>query len=228
MPEGTASVVPDVTIEARPKWLRVSFAEEHELLGFPVTGGVRTRGRTVLWHEVTNAELGSEPDVRAFVARKLSAAGEPVVPTFLTSRSLARVHTRRVAHGDVSATAVATVGLGNALRVGDSPGECSFVGTINVLCRVSMPLTEAAMLELFAVVVEARTLAVYESEIHSRRSGARASGTGTDCVIVAAPRSGGEYEYAGKHTALGYVAGLAVREAVLEGAHTWKEAHAWR
>lgn len=216
-----------VYIDARPRWLRVAFEEDHTLLGFPVVGSVRSTGRVVLWHEVKNAELPIDLDVTRFVRDRLAAIGEPVCPTFLTSRSLAHVHVQTVAHGGVSATAVATVGLGNALRVGDTPGDCHMVGTINVLCRVSVALDEAAMLEMLAIVVEARTLAIREASVVSRRSGAPASGTGTDCVIVASPVRGAPHAHAGKHTAVGHVVGLAVREAVREGALRWKESHAW-
>jgi adenosylcobinamide amidohydrolase len=217
-----------LSIDHTPKWLRVRFDAEHAFLGFPIVGGTRSRGRTVLWHEVSNRELAIDVPAEVFLERRLSAIGEPVAPTFLTSASVAQAVVRHARFDATSATAVTTVGLGNALRAGDTPGDCTMVGTINVLCRVSHPLTDAAMLEALALVVEARTLAVREMDIVSRRSGAPASGTGTDCVIIAAPTAGDEAAYAGKHTALGHVIGASVRDAVSAGCLRWKEKHGWR
>lgn len=218
---------PGVLLERKPSWLRVRFDDDCTMLGFPLVGGVRTTGRTVLWHEVRNGELPLDVDPARLVTDRLTAMGEPLAPTFLTSRSLAHVHARTEQSGAARATAIATVGLGNALRVGDSPGTCQMVGTINVLCHASAPLTEAAMLEAFAVAVEARTVAIHGTAIASRRSGGIATGTGTDCVIIAAPMHAEAEPYAGKHTALGHVIGLAVREAVTEGALRWKETTGW-
>jgi adenosylcobinamide amidohydrolase len=150
------------------------------------------------------------------------------------------------------------VGLSNAVRVGDSPGPLAGVqvGTINLLCAVSVPLTEAAALEAASIAVEARTAAVLEARHPSRRSGAPATGTGTDCVVLAWPdtvyygtpkgfrtsRDGAPAGnppaphatiaapavFAGKHTALGHVIGRAVGDSVRAGVADWLEAQACR
>lgn len=228
MADGAETYPEGLSIEHMPKWLRVRFDAEHAFVGFPIVGGTHSRGRTVLWHEVSNRELAIDVPPEVFLERRIRALGEPIAPTFMTSASVAHANTRCVRYDDTSATAIATVGLGNALRAGDTPGDCTMVGTINVLCRVNHTLTDAAMLETLALVVEARTLAVRELDLASRRSGAPASGTGTDCVIVAAPIGGAPAAYTGKHTALGHVVGAAVRDAVFAGCLRWKEKHGWR
>ena len=60
-------------------------------------------------------------------------------------------------------------------------------------------------------------------------SGRPASGTGTDCIVVAAPvapggpRSAARLAYAGKHTRVGSLLGAAVRDAVARGIARWLE-----
>src|SRR5439155_15052111 len=120
----------------------------------------------------------------------------------------------------VGARAVATVGLGNALAAGDPPGPMR-AGTINVLLQLSHPLGEAGLAEAMALAVEARTAAVLEARVPSRRSSAWATGTGTDCVVVAAPDEGEPLPWVGKHTVAGALAGACVREAVTRGVRRW-------
>jgi adenosylcobinamide amidohydrolase len=113
-----------------------------------------------------------------------------------------------------------TVGLGNALRAGDPPLPAK-VGTINVLCRLSMPLSDAALLEALALAAEARTLAVLECRYPSVVSELPASGTGTDCIVIACPNSGAPGAYAGKHTEVGAALGACVHEATRRATEGW-------
>jgi len=111
---------------------------------------------------------------------------------------------------------VVTVGLSNALSAGDPPTAVPAAGTINVCTWVSVPLTSAAMVETLALVSEARTAAVLQRRIPSTVSERPATGTGTDCVVVACPRAPDvdRVGYAGKHTAIGSAVGSSVREAM--------------
>jgi adenosylcobinamide amidohydrolase len=141
----------------------------------------------------------------------------------LTSRDLAAHVVQSARHGDVVARCVATVGLGNALRAGDAPVPGERAGTINVLCHVSVPLSELASLEALALAAEARTCALLEAGLPSRTSGQPATGTGTDCIVIASPLAEGAsaQAYAGKHTAVGHVIGAAVHAALCEGIAGW-------
>jgi adenosylcobinamide amidohydrolase len=123
----------------------------------------------------------------------------------------------------VEAVALVTAGLSNALRVGDTPGPLAGWGTINIACHVSVPLSAAALIEALAVAVEARTTAVIEAHVRSRRSDHIATGTGTDCTAIMAPDSANEPAlYAGKHTAIGHVIGEAVLRATAAAIAQWK------
>jgi adenosylcobinamide amidohydrolase len=179
------------------------------------------------------------------VAETLARAGLDDAVGLLTARDLTTFDCVTRQAGELTARAVATVGLGNALSAGDPPAApppapstpstpstpsmpsmpsmpSIIVGTINILLQVTAPLSDGALIELLALAAEARTAAVLEGRVPSRQSGEVATGTGTDCIVVAAPDDGRAGErYAGKHTALGALAGNVVREAVSRGVHRW-------
>jgi adenosylcobinamide amidohydrolase len=90
-------------------------------------------------------------------------------------------------------------------------------GTINTMLFVSRPLTRAALTRTIMTATEAKTAALQELSVNSRYSDGLATGTGTDQIIVAAPdRKGYRLTWAGKHSKLGELIGLAVKEAVKE------------
>lgn len=218
-------------LSAFDRFLVARLPEPHEVLSWAVVGGGRRRAETVAWHQVFNRELGPEVDPRELLRGRLREAGIPDAVGLLTSASLGAYTDVEKRCDGVSARCVATVGLGNALRAGDPPGVGSTiaaaarVGTINLLVRVAAPLSEEALAEVLALAAEARTLAVLEAGVRSLRSGLPATGTGTDCVVVAAPRpeAGAEpLAYAGKHTAVGHLVGAAVEEAVRTGIGGWR------
>jgi adenosylcobinamide amidohydrolase len=206
----------------------------HDVLSWAVVGGGRRRAEVVAWHQVVNRELGPDTDPRALLRGRLADAGIPDAVGLLTSASLAGYTDVERECDGVAVRCVATVGLGNALRAGDPPGigstiaAAAGVGTINLLVRVSVPLGEEALAEALALAAEARTLAVVEAGVRSLRSGLPATGTGTDCIVVAAPASsnGEPLAYAGKHTAVGHGVGAAVEEAVRAGIEAWRISNA--
>jgi adenosylcobinamide amidohydrolase len=203
-----------------------------QVASWAIWNGGRRRAAAVAWVGVTNAELPPEVDPRALCESRLRAAGVPAAVGLLTSGQLARHRQASAAVDGVGAQALATVGLSNALRVGDAPGDLvARVGTINLLCAVSVPLSEEAALEALSIAVEARTAAVMEARHPSRRSGAVATGTGTDCVVLAWPEATAGTAgaaFAGKHTALGSAIGRSVGDCVRAGVADWMEAYACR
>jgi adenosylcobinamide amidohydrolase len=158
---------------------------------------------------------------RLFEERRKQRAGDTEGVGFLTGCSLAEFVEKRRDWDELSARCIATVGLRNALRVGDlpSPGVIS-PGTINILLQTSFPLSECGSLEALSLVVEARTLAVLEAHVPSGVGNAIATGTGTDCVVVASPlpsSNDSEVCFSGKHTEFGHLIGSCVYDAVSHG-----------
>ncbi len=213
-------------VACSPGLLICRFTERHRVLSWAIAGGGFGETGAVVWCHVTAADLRPPVDAATLLRERLASAGLPDAVGLLTSRRLeAHVDVTKT-HEDLAARCVATVGLSNALRAGDRPGTAATFGTINLVCRLSHPLTDEAMIEALALAAEAKTLAMVESGVSSRISERAASGTGTDCIVIAAPLGGDPLPYAGKHTPAGCVIGGAVEEAIRRGAAEWKEARA--
>jgi adenosylcobinamide amidohydrolase len=209
-------------LSACGRWLEVDLGMPHLSVGWTLIGGGRRRIQSVFWHRVSGADLPREVDARRlFEDRRKELTGNTDGAGFLTGCSLAEFVEKRRNLGPLSARCIATVGLGNALRIGDVPGSnMIFPGTINILLQTSAPLSECASFEALSLVAEARTLAVLERHVPSGVGGAIATGTGTDCIVVASalPSSNEpEVDFAGKHTEIGHLIGLCVYDAVSHG-----------
>jgi adenosylcobinamide amidohydrolase len=166
--------------------------------------------------------LGPQVDAKRFFEdRRKEHAGNTQGVGFLTGCRLAHFVEKQRDFGALSVRCIATVGLANALRIGDPPCTTAVSpGTINILLQTSCPLSECASIEALSLATEARTLAVLEARVASTVGDAIATGTGTDCIVVASPlpsSSDPEAVYAGKHTVLGHLIGSCVYDAVSHG-----------
>ncbi|MGD9862629.1 MAG: adenosylcobinamide amidohydrolase [Pseudodonghicola sp.] len=205
-----------VTLD-RP-WLELDLGAEIRVLSWSLTRPGLVTARRIVWREVRNADLPEDLDVLAWYRAELAARGCDDAVAMLTSRTLDAFETAEAEVEGVRAFCLATTGLSNAERVGtrlDRSGKDW--GTINVALHLDLPLTEAALLETLSIVAQARTAAVMDCGLDL--PGGRATGTGTDCIAVAAPA--GDTPYAGLHTAQGEAAGRAVYDAVRHGADIW-------
>ena len=200
-------------------WIEFDLGREMQVLSWAVNRPGLVTARRILWREVTNSDLPPDLDVTEWFAAELTARGGDDAVAFLTSRDVRRYCEASAEVDGISAHAVATVGLSNAERVGSRMDYSSRNwGTINVALQLSQELTHAGLIEAMSIAVQARTAAVMEAGI-SLPSGT-ATGTGTDCVALAAPA--GSNAYAGLHTATGEAIGRAVYQAVHTGAMEWK------
>jgi adenosylcobinamide amidohydrolase len=211
-----------MSVHRSGRFLFARFNQPQRTASWAIVGGGLHRARTVAWHQVHESELRPPVDARLLLRERLQAMGAAEAVGLLTSRDLGTYTDVRKAYGAATARCLATVGMGNALRAGDLPGPSGRIGTINVLCHLGVRLSDEALLEAMALASEAKALAVREANIASRRTGEPASGTGTDCLVIAAPEQGEETGYAGKHTALGYLIGATVEEAVRLGIQRWR------
>ena len=206
-----------VTLE-RP-WIEFDLGAEMQVLSWAVNRPGLVTARRILWREVRNSDLPRDLDVTEWFAGELAQRGCEDAVAFLTSRDVRRYCEASAIVEGISAHAVATVGLSNAERVGSRMDYASRNwGTINVALCLSEGLTHAGRIEAMSIAVQARTAAVMDAGI-ILPSGT-ATGTGTDCVALAAPA--GENPYAGLHTATGEAIGKAVYQAVHTGALEWK------
>ena len=200
-------------------WLDFELGGEMNVLSWALNRPGFVKARRIVWREVRDADLPQDFDVQHWLAQELKDRGEADNVAFLTSRSIDRFHYGEAEVGNVKARALVTVGLSNVERVGyRRDAESASHGTINIAAQVNVGLGEAGLLEALSIVVQARTTAILDAEV-PLPSGA-ATGTGTDCVAIAAPS--GEILFAGLHTEVGEALGRSVYEAVFDGAKAWQ------
>jgi adenosylcobinamide amidohydrolase len=212
---------PSFSLSCEPPLLVLRFDEPVETLGWPVVKPGFSSAREIVWLEVRNKDLPLHVDPVLLLKEKLAARRLDEAAAFMTSRDIRRHHVAQYCIGDVSATCVATVGLSNAERVGGrrlAEGREAF-GTINTFVHVSAPLAPAAFIEAVSIATEARTAAIME--VNPPNDGLPFTGTGTDCIIVAAPKGGRPASCGGLHTDVGEAIGTAVYETILAGATEW-------
>ena len=203
---------------ARP-WLTFDLGIEMQVLSWAINRPGFVTARRILWREVRNADLPRGLDVQEWFQRELSAQGLSDCVAFLTSRDVSCYAENTATVGHISAHCVATVGLSNAERVGHRiERSAQDWGTINIAVRLNSPLSQAGLIEALSIATQARTAAIME--IRLPLSSGIATGTGTDCIAVAALP--GPQNYAGLHTELGEAIGAAVYRATLLGARQWE------
>ena len=208
-------------LDASGDWLVASFAHPCAVLSWAIVNGGWQQTTQVAWLYLKPNELAGVADPAEWLQSRMHARGLAGAVGLMTSRRLHAWIETDACDADCDAWAVATVGLSNALRVGDPSGLPAPVGTVNLLVYVSKPLSSEAALELLCLVSEAKALAAVESGVPSRRSGLPSTGTGTDYLAIAWPLSGEREIYSGKHTALGAAAGRAAFTAIRDGIRQW-------
>jgi adenosylcobinamide amidohydrolase len=203
---------------ARP-WLVLDLGAPHRVTSWALNRPGRVRASRIAWREVRDADLTEELDAAAWLSGELDAAGLADAVAFVTSRDVSRHVAAKAEAEGIRAVALATVGLSNAERVGARLGPAGAAGTINLALRLSGPLGEGAALEALSLAAAARTAAVMEHG--PALATGRATGTGTDCIALAAPEAGAPLAHAGMHTAAGEALGRAAYEAVARGVRDW-------
>ena len=206
-------------------WLVAELERPHRVLSWSLTAPGFVTARRIVWREVRNADLPAGFDALSWLKRDMLDAGHGEAVGLMTSRNIERHHFREARVERQSAACLATAGLSNAERVGRRQGLRPKAGTITLLVQAGGSLSDAAMIEALSIAVEARTLAVLEAGFATGPDGAAATGTGTDCVVIASPiaipTGGDEAVFAGLHTALGEAVGAAVLAAMRAAVGEW-------
>lgn len=211
------------TIDCHPPFLVATFFEPQEMLTWSLTHPGRHVARRVAWIEVKNKDLCEGTDPVTLVREKLAAADLTDAVALMTSRNIRRHHAAQSVVEEETATCLTTVGLSNGERVGTRIADpVPLPGTVNTLVHIARPLSDAAALETLSVATQARTTAIMDARVE--RAGRTITGTGTDCIVIAAPQGADEDRapFAGLHTPLGEAVGHAVYHATREGIETWK------
>lgn len=177
----------------------------------PFNGGPH-RARAIVNHQIAPddraASESPRPYLRALVRRLGLAPGAAVA--MMTGADIRKAGYATARRGDLMVGAWCTAGCSNALRIGDPAATGKMrPGTINIALVVNQPLSRCAMAEALAMATEARVAAVHDAGISSTRTRRPATGTGTDCIVIASPARGRAHAYCGKHTVVGELIGKA-------------------
>lgn len=199
--------------------LVAEFATPHAILSWSLTRPGFVTASSVSWLHVRDDDLPLGIDPTLLLKDRMNAVGLGNSVHLMTSRDVRKHHTAEVSVGMTNATCLATVGLGNAGRVGEAPVPDTTAGTVNLLVHVDRPLSQAAFVETVSIATEARTAAIMD--LGWKPSGEIVTGTGTDCIVVAAPFGVQTDRFAGLHTDIGAAVGRAVYDAVGQGGTTW-------
>jgi adenosylcobinamide amidohydrolase len=205
------------TVTIRNRTLIVAFPTLYQVLSWaPLNGGI-VEARAILNHQIRTDEYPTiEPESFLHsLAERLKLT--PPVVGLMTGVKMERLVRRAAHHESLTIECFATVGLSNALAVGDVATYDEHLGTINLVVVANRPLTVTAVVEAVEIVTEAKVRALYAAEVRSTVSDALATGTGTDCVAIACPQGTPAYRHAGKHTRLSELLGRVVGEALEEG-----------
>ncbi|CUH80148.1 Adenosylcobinamide amidohydrolase [Tritonibacter multivorans] len=215
--------MPRVTLQ-RP-WIEFDLGQEMHVLSWAINRpGFVTTDR-ILWREVRNADLTPDLDVTDWLNAELATQKAQDAVAFLTSRDVRHHHEAQATVDGITAHVLATVGLSNAERIGSRMDYSDrHWGTINVAVALSEGVSQPALIEMLSIAVQARTVAVMDAGFDLPVGAA--TGTGTDCLAVAAPP--GDLAYAGLHTAVGEAVGKATYDAVRQGADIWKQSNLHR
>lgn len=201
-------------------WLEIDLGTSHRVLSWSLTRPGFVTARHLIWREVRNADLPRDLDPVAWLQDELTTRGWSQAVAMLTSRDLAAYEVARATVEGITATCIATVGLSNAERVGsrlDRSGKDW--GTINLAVILDTPLSDVALLETLSIATQARTAAVIDTGYDLPQG--PATGTGTDCIAVAAPP--GDQPFSGLHTPQGEAVGRATYDAVRRGGQVWMD-----
>lgn len=191
--------------EFGPGWRMISSA----MLG----GGIGTRS----W--VLNAQVVAGYSRMDPVDHLLSLGPEGDGVGMLTAASVDRY----ASAADGGVEAVATVGLRvptwaaapeGAPDPELAPMRLPVPGTINIVVRVPVAMSDAALVNAVMTVTEAKTQALVEA-------GFPGTGTASDAVCVAAPAEGAEELFGGPRSEWGARVARAVHTAVRHGTTAW-------
>ncbi len=208
-------------------WLTVDLGQSCTVAGWPVVGTALGGARHIAWLQVKDADLPRSIDPDAFFLHRARNDGIVADIGLLTAAAVSRFAHEQVIANNSAVTVVVTAGLGNGESVipsteRESP-SIARVGTVNILAVYSHSLTTAALMEAISIVTEARTAAIMELR-QKTVDGRIMTGTGTDCILVAAPVAGGAPQaHCGLHTALGRSLGNVTYRATRTACLNWLE-----
>ena len=201
----------------------IEFDERMEVLSSCFLNGGLTETSTIVIIQVHPDYSENPIDGAEHVLKALGLPTDTVC--FMTAAEVYRVFTKeRVNHNGFDCLALVTAGLSNQVVAGeeitDWPERKKIAtarhekiamlhppGTINTIGVVSEPMTDAAKVNTFIAMTEAKSAAMHDL-------GYKETGTTSDAIAIVCPRHGNIQSYAGTGYGFGLSLAKAVRSAI--------------
>jgi iron complex transport system ATP-binding protein len=208
--------------------LIIDLKSRRRVLSSAPHGGGLVHARYILNHAIAtdqpHARICREPSRHLAAIAKAAGLNDAAVGlmTAVPMKELVRTTVKREG---LCVEVFATVGVTNAVRVGETVGNPKrrAAGSINLILIVHADLTNSAMVCAVQVATEAKCAVLLANKVRSARGGA-ATGTGTDATVVGCLK-GPRLQYSGTHTRIGELIGKAVRLAVEKGLRRYRKWH---
>ena len=234
----TRSLVTDATLVIR-------FARTMRVLSSAPWGGGLRSTRFILNHQVeanparslSSKEMSAgravshrDPSTTLRLIASRLGIKEPCVG-LMTAVPMTQLVTGREKAKGLWVECLATVGVTNAVRAGDSftsrhrHSRPQNVGTINIVLVTNATLSMSALVGAVQVITESKTGVLRDYAVPCWAGRPGATGTGTDAVVIVCPMRGGRrLRYSGTHTEIGTMIGRVVAGCVrkrLKRAKRW-------
>ena len=214
-----------VKVVLNDKTLIIHLSKTSSILSWaPLNGGL-TKSNYIFNHECDNFQDNDLGTIFNSVINRNNLPHNSI--GLVTGANVSRYEELFLSNGRLWVHTIATIGLNNARSVGDSADvdlDTQIVrpGTINLIISCNALPHVSGLVEAIHIATMAKTYAMVESEVKSKKSEQLATGTGTDCIVVA---GGGEIQenYCGMHTVLGEMIGKAVKEIIQKGIQKWPD-----
>ena len=208
-----------INIKVHNKTLVVNLPETCQVLSWAPFNPGPTQTRCIFNHQLDEGMKEKLSDIFKNLQKDIGLPENAV--GLLTSAEVEKYSTRYMLSSRHWVETVCTVGLDNSRTAGEAADvkktdEKNPYGTINIILATNALPHVSGQLEAIQVATMAKTRALFDMGVKSRKSGTPATGTGTDCIVLA---SSGEVKqnFCGMHTRLGELIGQTVYEAVKEG-----------
>ena len=205
-----------LNIELQEKTLIVRFPDEWQILSWAPFNGGDMKSSCIFNHQCDSFKNSKLDPIFNGIVERYHLPKNSV--GMLTGADVGNYRKTFLSKGPVWVHAVATLGLQNARSAGDEAdvenGEVkNHSGTINLMVVTNALPHLTGRVEGHHIASMAKTQALLESGEKSKKSGRPATGTGTDCIVVA---SCGEVKenYCGMHTVPGELIGKTVFKTI--------------
>lgn len=234
----------NVEINSRGRFIIAALLKPHQALSTSfVNGGQTNKLQHLVNHQCCEAEDHKEQfeyittmgpnKYHSMVCRNLNLNPDTTA-IMSTAANMQYAFLAKETFQEIEVCSLVTAGvIGNAGRAADPAswheGQEDWeklndqAGTINTMLFINWPLTSAALSRAVVTMTEAKTVALQELSVSSRKSSGLATGTGTDqfCIAALQDKHKKEKTWAGKQTKLGEL----IAKAVIKGT---KEALRWQ